>query len=63
MTVIGSHKIFDKKLFRKLFADEDSVFKKLFGELLNKGVELINKQKKNAKKEILRFMDKLLCSH
>lgn len=38
-----------KKLFGKLFEDKGYAYKKLFEELLDKGVELITKQKKNAK--------------
>ena len=50
-----------KKLFGKLFADKGYVSKKLFEELLDKGVELITKQKKNAKNPgMLRLTDRLL---
>ncbi len=50
-----------KKLFGKLFADKGYVSKKLFEGLLNKGLELIVKQKKNAKSPgILRFTDRIL---
>ena len=50
-----------KKLFGKLFADKGYVSKKLFEELLDKGVELITKQKKNSKNPgMLRLTDRLL---
>lgn len=50
-----------KDLFGKLFADKGYVSKKLFEELLEKDVELITKQKKNAKNPgMLRFTDRLL---
>lgn len=50
-----------KNLFRKLFPDKGYVSKKLFKELVNKGVKLITKQKKNAKNQgILGFTDRLL---
>ena len=50
-----------KSLFGKLFADKGYVSKRLFAELLEKGVGLITKQKKNAKKPgMLRFTDRLL---
>ena len=50
-----------KSLFGKLFADKGYVSKKLFAELLDKGVELITKQKKNAKNPgMLRLTDRLL---
>ena len=50
-----------KSLFGKLFADKGYVSKKLFEELLEKGVELITKQKKNAKNPgMLRLTDRLL---
>ncbi len=50
-----------KKLFGKIFADKGYASKKLFEELLNKGLELIVKQKKNAKSPgILRFTDRIL---
>lgn len=38
-----------KDIFGKLFVDKGYVSKKLSGELLEKGIELITKQKKNAK--------------
>lgn len=50
-----------KHLFGKLFADKGYISRKLFMELLEKGVELITKQKKNAKNPcMLCFTDKLL---
>lgn len=50
-----------KNLFGKLFADKGYASKKLFKELLDKGIELITKQKKNAKTPgMLRFIDRLL---
>ena len=50
-----------KSLFGKLFADKGYVSKRLFAELLEKGVELITKQKKNVKRPgMLRFTDRLL---
>lgn len=50
-----------KSLFGKVFADKGYVSKKLFAELLDKGVGLITKQKKNAKNpEMLRPADSLL---
>lgn len=50
-----------KKLFGKLFADKGYVSKKLFVELLENGVELITKQKKNTKNPgMLHLTDRLL---
>lgn len=50
-----------KNLFGKLFADKGYVSKKLFEKLLEQGLELITKQKKNAKNPgMLRLCDKVL---
>lgn len=50
-----------KNLFGKLFADKGYVSKKLFVELLENGVELITKQKKNTKNPgMLHLTDRLL---
>ena len=50
-----------KTFFGKLFADKGYVSKKLSEELLGKGIELITKQKKNAKNPgIMRLCDRLL---
>lgn len=50
-----------KNLFGKLFADKGYVSKKLFVELLENGVELVTKQKKNAKNPgMLHLTDRLL---
>lgn len=50
-----------KNLFGKLFADKGYVSKKLFEDLFDKGVELITKEKKNAKNPgMLRLSDRLL---
>ena len=50
-----------KDLFGKIFADKGYISKKLSEELLEKGIELITKQKKNAKNPgIMRLSDRLL---
>ena len=50
-----------KDIFGKLFADKGYVSKKLSEELLKEGIELITKQKKNAKNPgIMRLSDRLL---
>ena len=50
-----------KDIFGKLFADKGYVSKKLSEELFEKGIELITKQKKNAKNPgIMRLSDRLL---
>lgn len=50
-----------KDLFGKLFADKGYISKKLAEELLKKGVELITKQKKNAKNPgVMRLSDRIL---
>ena len=47
-----------KDIFGKVFADKGYVSKKLFGKLLDIGVELITKQKRNTKKpNMMRFTD------
>ncbi len=49
-----------QKLFGKIFADKGYASKKLFEELLDKGVELIAKQKRNAKNPgMLRVTDRI----
>ncbi len=50
-----------KDIFGKLFADKGYVSKKLFEELVEQGVELITKKKKNAKNSgVLSYFDRLL---
>ena len=49
-----------KDIFGKVFADKGYVSKKRFEELLERDVELITKQKRNAKKQgMMRFADRL----
>jgi hypothetical protein len=47
-------------LFGKLFGDKGYISQKLFEELLERGVQLITKLKKNMKNKRLPLMDKLL---
>ena len=50
-----------RNIFGKLFADKGYISKKLFQNLLEKNIELITKQKKNAKNpQILRLSDRIL---
>ena len=50
-----------KNLFGKLFADKGYISQKLASQLLEKGIQLVTKQKKNAKKKgILELSDKIL---
>jgi hypothetical protein len=56
-------KVIDKlthKIFGKLFGDKGYLSQKLFEELLEKGVTLITRVKKNMKNRLLSLMDKLL---
>ncbi len=50
-----------KNIFGKLFADKGYISQKLANQLLEKGIQLVTKQKKNAKKKgILELSDKIL---
>ena len=50
-----------KNIFGKLFADKGYISQKLASQLLEKGIQLVTKQKKNAKKKgILELSDKIL---
>ena len=50
-----------KNIFGKLFADKGYISQKLTGNLWEKGIQLVTKQKKNAKKKkILELSDKIL---
>lgn len=50
-----------RNIFGKLFADKGYISKKLFQNLLEKNIELITKQKKNAKNpKMLRISDRIL---
>lgn len=50
-----------KNIFGKLFADKGYISQKLFENLWSKGIQLITKQKKNAKKKgLMEFSDRLL---
>ena len=50
-----------RNIFGKLFADKGYISKKLFQNLLERNIELITKQKKNAKNpKILRISDRIL---
>lgn len=43
-----------KNIFGKLFADKGYISQKLASQLLEKGIQLVTKQKKNAKKKRMR---------
>lgn len=48
-------------MFGKLFGDKEYIFQKLTEKLWEKGIQLITKQKKNAKKKgVLKLSDKIL---
>lgn len=47
-------------IFGKLFGDKGYISQKLFEELLQRGVQLITKLRKNMKNKLMRIMDKLL---
>lgn len=50
-----------KNMFGKLFADKGYISQKLTDKLFEKGIQLVTKQKKNAKKKgILKLSDKIL---
>lgn len=50
-----------KNIFGKLFADKGYISQKLTGNLWEKGIQLVTKQKKNTKKKkILELSDKIL---
>lgn len=50
-----------KELYGKVFADKGYVSQALFEELLQEGIELITKQKKNAKQpKLMKLTDKVL---
>ena len=54
------HETPDKRYFREGVSDKGYVSKKRFEELLERDVELITKQKRNAKKQgMMRFADRL----
>lgn len=53
--------VLTKNLFGKLFADKGYISQKLFEKLWEKGVELVTKQKKNAKNpKMMCYSDRLL---
>ena len=49
-----------KNLFGKLFADKGYIAKKLSDELLDKGIKLVTRIKKNMKNKLIPIVDKLL---
>jgi len=55
--VIGS---LTKNIFGKLFGDKGYISQKLFDMLIEKGVQLITKIKKNMKNSIMNLLDKIL---
>ncbi|AFC72401.1 hypothetical protein ASQ44_04320 [Rickettsia rhipicephali] len=49
-----------KNLFGKIFGDRDYISQKLFQQLLEQGVFIVTRVKKNMKNKLMSMLDKIL---